>query len=448
MSESAGFLPQEVIRRKRDGAALSTEEIEAFVRGLTDHSWTDAQVSALAMAVHFQDMTRAECVALTRAMTDSGDRLSWDGLGLDGPILDKHSTGGVGDKVSLMLAPILAACGGYVPMVSGRGLGHTGGTLDKLDSIPGYETRPTLDVFRSTVKDAGCAIVGQTGQLAPADDRFYALRDVTATVDPISLTTASILSKKLSAGLQFLVMDVKFGSGAFCVELEEALELAESIADVATGAGLPTHALLTDMNEVLGTTAGNVVEVRETLAYLTGEAREERLHTLVKALCGELLVMGSLASTAEEADARIEDVLASGAAAERFEQMVAGLGGPLDILAGAERYLPQAAVVVPVTPEGAGVVTGVDTRAVGMGVIAMGGGRRKPEDGIDHTVGYSEVRGLGDEVGPDRPLALVHARSEAQAEPGAAALRAAYTLGGEAPERCPVVHSRLVGETT
>ena len=448
MSEPDAFLPQEIIRRKRDGEVLSEAEIQAFVRGLTDHSFTDAQVSALAMAVHFQGMNRAECVALTQAMTDSGDRLTWGDLDLDGPILDKHSTGGVGDKVSLMLAPILAACGGYVPMVSGRGLGHTGGTLDKLDSIPGYETRPTLEVFRAAVRDAGCAIVGQTGQLAPADDRFYALRDVTATVDPISLTTASILSKKLSAGLDHLVMDVKFGSGAFCVDLEEALELAESIATVATGAGLPTHALLTDMNEVLGTTAGNAVEVRETIDYLTGTHREARLHTLVTALCAELLVMGGLAPDTTHAAARIESVLASGAAAERFEKMVAALGGPLDVIGGAERYLPRAAVEQPVHAPESGIITAVDTRAVGMGVIAMGGGRRKPEDGIDHTVGYSAVRGLGDAVGPDAPLAVVHARSEDEARRGADALRAAYTLGDRAPERCPVVHSRLEGSAT
>jgi len=448
MSTPPSFLPQEIIRRKRDGETLTAEEITAFVKGLTDGSFTDAQVAALAMAIHFRGMDMDECVMLTQAMTLSGERLSWNDLDLDGPILDKHSTGGVGDKVSLMLAPILAAAGGYVPMVSGRGLGHTGGTLDKLDSIPGYATRPTLEMFRTAVQQAGCAIVGQTGQLAPADDRFYALRDVTATVDPVSLTTASILSKKLSAGLEYLVMDVKCGSGAFSANLREAAELAESIATVATGAGLPTHALITDMNQVLGTTAGNVVEVVETLDYLRGTQREARLHALVKALCGELLMMGGVAKDAEDADASVESVLASGAAAERFSKMVAALGGPANLLESPAAVLPTAAVQEPVHAERSGFVSRVNTRAVGLAVIEMGGGRRKPEDDIDPTVGFSEVVGRGDAVGPDRPLALVHARTAAEAEHGAALLRAAFELGDEAVRPGPIVHSRLGAVTT
>ena len=270
------MLPQEVVRHKRDGRALTDEEIAYFVGGLTDGSITEGQAAAFAMAVFFRGMTRAELVALTRAMRDSGTVLDWSDADLPGPALDKHSTGGVGDKVSLMLAPIVAACGGAVPMISGRGLGHSGGTLDKMDAIAGYTTAPDNARFRRVVREVGCAIIGQTADLAPADRRLYAIRDVTATVESIPLITSSILSKKLAAGLTGLVQDVTFGSGAFMATVEDARALAESIVAVANGAGCRTTALLTDMNEVLGTTAGNAVEVREAIAYLVGEGRARR----------------------------------------------------------------------------------------------------------------------------------------------------------------------------
>ena len=303
---STAFLPQEIIRRKRDGGALGDDEIAFFVRGLTDGSIAEGQVAAFAMAVFFRGMAMGERVALTRAMAQSGRTLDWSGADLPGPVLDKHSTGGVGDKVSLMLAPLLAACGAAVPMISGRGLGHTGGTLDKLDSIPGYRTAPDLALFRKVVAEAGCAIIGQTADLAPADRRLYAIRDVTATVELIPLITASILSKKLAAGLQGLVMDVKFGSGAFMAEPERARELAESIAAVATGAGLPTTALLTDMNQVLGRTAGHALEVREAIDWLTGKARDRRLDEVTLALGAELLLLGRLAArSASEAQRKL-----------------------------------------------------------------------------------------------------------------------------------------------
>jgi thymidine phosphorylase len=437
------FLPQEIIRRKRDGLALTPEEITFFVKGLSDGSITDGQVAALAMAVHFRGMDLEECTVLTQAMTLSGERLTWGDLDLDGPILDKHSTGGVGDKVSLMLAPILAACGGFVPMVSGRGLGHTGGTLDKLDSIPGYDTTPALPLFRSVVKQAGCAIVGQTGQLAPADDRFYALRDVTATVDPISLITASILSKKLAAGLQYLVMDVKVGNGAFSTTLEEAAELAESIATVASGSGLPTGTLITDMGQVLGRTAGNALEVRETVDYLTGTYRNERLHELVCALASELLTMGELAATPEEAAEKVEAALSSGRAAERFERMVAGLGGPASLLSNADQHLQSAPVQQPVYAEEEGHVQRMDTRALGIAVIELGGGRRRPDDTIDHAVGLSEVIGRGEKADADRPLAIVHARTEEDAARAAETIRNAVEIGDEASSPSRIVHMKL-----
>jgi len=286
------LLPAEVIRRKRDGAELSGEEIGFLVDGITHGGLSDAQVGALAMALFLRGMEPGERVALTEAMRDSGTVIPWD---LDRPVLDKHSTGGVGDKVSLMLAPVVAACGGAVPMISGRGLGHTGGTLDKLDTVPGYDTTPSVDELRRVVGGAaGCAIVGQTADLAPADRRLYAIRDATGTVESIPLIVASILSKKLAAGLDALVMDVKFGSGAFMAARADAEELARALVEVAGGAGLPTVALLTDMDEVLGTSAGNALEVRESVDYLTGAAREPRLHEVTLALAASLLVQGGL----------------------------------------------------------------------------------------------------------------------------------------------------------
>ena len=284
------FIPQEVIRAKRDGHALPDDAIAAFVDGVGDGAITEGQAAALAMAICLNGMTAPECVALTRAMTASGRVLEWPDLGR--PILDKHSTGGVGDKVSLILAPVMAACGAAVPMISGRGLGHTGGTLDKLDAIPGYDTAPGIDAFRRIVAEAGCAIIGPTDDLAPADRQLYAIRDITATVESVALITASILSKKLAAGLDGLVMDVKTGSGAFMAEMAAARELADSIVTTAQGAGLPARAVITDMNQVLGDTAGNALEVGEAAAYLTGERREPRLHEVVTTLCRELLLLG------------------------------------------------------------------------------------------------------------------------------------------------------------
>ncbi len=445
MHDGDGFLPQEFIRRKRDGEDLPDGMIARFVRGLTDGSVTDAHIAAFAMAVHFQGMTRPECVALTEAMTASGERLAWEDAGLDGPVLDKHSTGGIGDKVSLMLAPLIAACGGFVPMISGRGLGHTGGTLDKLESIPGYDVAPSPEGLRTAVREAGCAIVGQTGELAPADDRFYAIRDVTATVDPISLITASILSKKLAAGVYALVMDVKFGSGAFSRDAAEARELAASLATVATGAGLPTRSLITDMNQVLGRTAGNAVEVHETVAYLTGEAREPRLHELVTALARELLVMGGL-TTREGAQPRIDRALESGAAAERFARMVTALGGPADFLERADHYLPSAPVLRAIHAETAGVVRHVDGRRIGMLLVELGAGRRRPEDAIDPRIGLTDVVGLGEAVDTDKPLCVLHTPDAVQAAWAEAALRDCFDVGPEPFTPGPVVLETLGAE--
>jgi thymidine phosphorylase len=362
--------------------------------------------------------------------------LEWD---LDRPVLDKHSTGGVGDKVSLMLAPIVAACGGAVPMISGRGLGHTGGTLDKLDSIPGYDTRPDLPTLRRVVGAVGCAIVGQTADLAPADRRLYSIRDATGTVESIDLITASILSKKLAAGLDALVMDVKVGSGAFMATRADAEALARSLVEVAGGAGTPTAALLTDMDEVLGTTAGNALEVAEAVRYLEGGPRERRLHEVTVALGASLLVQGGLAADEAAGRAAVQRALASGAAAERWEAMVRALGGPRDVRAS----LATAPVVRAVEPERPGVVTGMDARAVGLVVTGLGGNRRREDDVIDPAVGLSEVAPVGARVGPDRPLAVVHARDESGWDAAAAALRAAVRVGEEAPAERPVIVGRV-----
>jgi thymidine phosphorylase len=436
--------PAGLIRRKRDGATLSEGEIAVLVAGMLDGSLSDAHVAAFAMAVYFRGMTRDECAALTRAMTHSGVTIDWSTADLGGPILDKHSTGGVGDNVSLILAPVVAACGGFVPMISGRGLGHTGGTLDKLGSIPGYDATPDLARFRWAVRAAGCAIVGQTAELAPADRRLYAIRDVTATDDSVPLITASILSKKLAAGLDALVMDVKVGSGALLPSLEDAIELAESLVAVAGGAGLRTVALLTDMAQALGHDVGNALETREAIDFLIGRRREARLHAVTSALTGELLVLGGLARDHIEATGAMERALASGAAAERFARMVAALGGPADVVEDPERYLPAAPVQHPAMPDRAGVVARVDARTVGVIVTALGGGRQRAEDAIDPAVGLAHLRGPGDAVGPHEPLAIIHARSLDDAEAAARALRAAVTIAeGPPPGTAPPVLRRF-----
>ncbi|XKH36227.1 thymidine phosphorylase [Azospirillum doebereinerae] len=438
-------LPQEIVRAKRDGRTLDDATIRAFVRGITDGSVTESQASAFAMAVFFQGMSLDERVSLTLAMRDSGRVMEWRSLGLSGPVIDKHSTGGVGDKVSLILAPILAACGGFVPMVSGRGLGHTGGTLDKFEAIPGYQAKPDSELLRRVVKEAGCAVIGATDDIAPADRRLYAIRDVTATVESLDLITASILSKKLAAGLDALVMDVKFGSGAFMQRFEDAEALADSIVTVAEGAGLPAVALLTDMNEVLGHSAGNSLEMRECLAILRGGPAEPRLCEVTVALAGELLARCGLASCAAAGRAMADRAVGSGAAAERFARMVRSLGGPSDLLERPDAHLERAPVVRPIFAERTGWVAAVDTRAVGMAVVALGGGRTKVTDAIDFAVGFDAVAGLGAEAGPDRPLAFVHARTEAQADEAAERVRRAFTIGDAAPVRGPLIAKRVGG---
>ena len=434
------MLIAEIIRRKRDGETLGALEIGEFIQGVSDGRVGEGQMAALAMACFFRGLDTTEQVHLTRAMTQSGTVLTWESLGLGGPVLDKHSTGGVGDKVSLILAPLVAACGGFVPMISGRGLGHTGGTLDKLESLPGYDVTPELARFRQVVREVGCAIVGQSEILAPADRRLYAVRDTTASVDVPGLIVSSILSKKLAAGLHGLVMDVKTGSGAVLREHRGAEALARQLVQVAVDAGLPTVALLTDMDEVLGYSAGNALEVREALDFLSGRERNQRLQEVVLALAVEMLCLGKLAESPDSAHRKAVQALSQGRAAEIFARMVAALGGPADVFQ--DPQLASAPVVRPLPAREAGFLAAVDTRAVGLAVIGLGGGRRGPGDPVDHRVGLSRIRQIGDWLESEQPLALIHAVSEADAETAVVVLHRAFKLNSRAPAT-HVLHGRI-----
>jgi thymidine phosphorylase len=439
------MLPQEIIRRKRDGCELSAEEIAFIVRGIHDGSLSEGQVASFAMTVFFRGMTTAERVALTLGLARSGITLEWRDLDLPGPVIDKHSSGGVGDKVSLMLAPIVAACGAFVPMISGRGLGHTGGTLDKLSSITGYETQPDIATFRRVVREVGCAVIGQTDDLAPADRRLYAVRDVTGSVESIPLLVSSILSKKIAEGLDGLVMDVKCGSGAFCDTEPMARDLARSLVAVANQAGLPTVALITDMDRVLGRDVGNALEVAETVSYLRGDStREPRLHEVTLALAAEMLVLGGLASDVVGGRGRAEAVLADGRAAETFARMVSALGGPTDFLDHASRYLPRAPVIRPCTAECSGHVVGMNARQVGIAVVALGGGRRHADDAIDPSVGLTDVIDVGTPVRAGSPLCVVHAATDEAADEAIAIVRRAIRIGDAPTAVKPVIMERVV----
>ncbi|WP_346797239.1 thymidine phosphorylase [Halomonas sp. Bachu 37] len=440
------MLPQELIRRKRDGGELAADDIREFIQGIADDRIGDSQIGAFTMAVYLNGMSDAEVVALTTATRDSGHVMRWDDLDLPSPVVDKHSTGGVGDLVSLVLGPWVAACGAFVPMISGRGLGHTGGTLDKFESIPGYDPYPAPERFRRVVKDTGVAIIGQTADLAPADKRIYGVRDVTATVESIPLITASILGKKLASGLDALVMDVKVGSGAFMPTAEKSRELARSIANVASRAGTPTTALLTDMSQPLAPCAGNAVEIVESLALLRGERPQSRIMQVTRELAVEMLLAGTLAATREQALEKLDRALASGAAAEVFARMVSELGGPRDFLERFEHYLPQAPVTLAVYPQQAGKVQRIDTRAVGMTVVELGGGRLRNDATIDHSVGLSEIAAIGEQTDNQRPLAMVHARDEAAAQRAAEQLRAAVSIGDPTSQAEAVASETLIQE--
>ena len=435
------MLPQEIIRKKRNGESLAKEEVHFFTQGITDGTISEGQIAAFAMAVYFRGMSLDERVALTEGMRDSGSVLQWDDMA--GPVIDKHSTGGVGDNVSLMLGPLIAACGGYVPMISGRGLGHTGGTLDKLDSIPGYNTTPDEATLRKVVADCGVAIIGQTGQLAPADKRFYATRDITATVESIDLITASILSKKLAAGLEALVMDVKTGNGAFMASHEESQALAESIVGVANGAGVKTSALITDMNEPLCSAAGNALEVRDAVQFLIGQSIRPRLHEVVISLSAELLVLSGLHQSEEAAREALQQALDSGKAAEVFSRMVTGLGGPADFIKKIDQHLPQAPIQQVVPALVTGHITAIATRQLGLAVVELGGGRSRAEDPINYAVGLSDFISIGQKVEAGQPLCRIHAQDQSTADRVATQVQQAITVQDSPPKPRPVIVQQI-----
>lgn len=427
------FLPQEIIRKKRDGHVLSEQEIKFFVQGISNNSISEGQIAAFAMAVYFQDMVIEERRTLTTAMMSSGHVMDWSLFDLNGPILDKHSTGGVGDKISFMLAPIIAACGGHVPMICGRGLGHTGGTFDKFETIPGYNTTPDFATFQKITEQVGCAIIGQTPEIATADRRVYATRDITATVESIPLITASILSKKLAAGLAGLVMDIKVGNGAFAETMDFAEGIAESIVAVSP---IPTSAIITDMNQVIGHAAGHVTEVVESMDYLTGKSREPLMHQVVLSLCAELLCLGGLADNESEAVRKIEQVLDEGLAAEKFAQMVSALGGPSDLLEQPDKHLKYAPLKQAVFASGSGYVNTMNSRDIGLSIIQLGGGRKVATDPVDHSVGYADFCKVGDYIDQQTPLATVYANDQASLDAAAETLRNSIQLSPE-PVKVP-----------
>lgn len=431
------MLPQEIIRKKRDGHPLSDSEIQYYIEGIANGSVSESHIAAFCMAVIFKGMSVEETFSLTDQMVKSGDKLNWKDL--DGPVVDKHSTGGVGDKVSLMLAPIVASCGIYNPMISGRGLGHTGGTLDKLESIPEYNTTPDNSLFHSVVKNVGCAIIGQTANLAPADKVIYGVRDVTATVESVPLITASILSKKVAAGLDGLVMDIKTGNGAFAENLDFARNVGNSIIQVAKQFGMKTSAMITDMNQPLGDTIGNALEIKEVIDYLTGVRQESRLHEVVLALAAEMLVVAGLVDSTDEGIQKAKDVLDNGHAAETFEKMVSELGGLNDILKNSDSHFKSASVVKPIPASQSGYVSEIDTRAVGLAVVELGGGRKKASDSIDHSVGFTHVLGLGEKVEAGQALGYVHAQNEDQANLSIQMVNDAYSISDSSFLQTPTI---------
>jgi thymidine phosphorylase len=433
-------LPRELIRSKRDGLELTEDSIRGFVEGITSGQVSDAQIGAFAMAVHFQNMSMTEQSVLTLAMRDSGHCLHWPDL--DGPVLDKHSTGGVGDLVSLVLAPILASCGAYIPMISGRGLGHTGGTVDKLESIPGFNVNPSEELFDQTVRKTGFAMTGQGSNLAPADGRMYAVRDITATVDSIPLIVASILSKKLAEGLDGLVLDIKTGNGAFMCERNQARDLAANLIEVAAMSGLPSRVLITDMNQPLAQNAGNALEMGEAIEFLTGGYRQPRLEDVVFSIGREMLLLGGLAKDKKAASSMLLDATESGRAAEHFARMVSMQGGPIDLMEQPAKYLQAAPVIRPLEAPRDGCIEYMDTRAIGLSIIDLGGGRSQVDDVIDHRVGLSDFRLVGETVNKGDPIVTIHATDETSWKAAADALLNAIVVG-RTKDALPAVYEQF-----
>lgn len=426
------FIPQEFIRKKRDNHLLNKEEINDFIKGVCDGSVSNEHISAFAMAVYFNGMNLDEKTNLTLAMKNSGNTLSWKNL--DGHIVDKHSTGGVGDVVSLMLGPLLASCGLFVPMISGRGLGHTGGTLDKLESIPNYNVLPSDKLFKETVKECGIAIIGQTSSLAPADKRIYSIRDTTATVESIAMISASILAKKLAEGIDTLIMDVKVGSGAFMPTYELSKELAQSIVEIANNAGIKTQAILTDMNQCLAYNAGNALEVKEAVLYLQNINKNPRLHSVTMSLCEAALLSSNIVKTKEEAKELLEKNLENGKAFEIFQRMIYKLGGPSDFCEHHDKYLKKANIIRPIYAEHSGIIESMNTIDLGMSIVSLGGGRISSSDIIDHSVGFENIIALGSKVDKNQIITTIHAKDENSFNEAKKRILQAISIGDKAPK--------------
>ena len=434
------LFPQHIIAKKRDGLTLSRDEIAAFVRGATDGSWADYQLSALLMAIYLRGMTPAETALYTEAMMHSG--VVADLSSVKYPKADKHSTGGVGDKVSLHLAPMVAACGVAVPMISGRGLGHTGGTLDKLESIPGFRVNLTMAEYRTELETIGLSLIGQTAELAPSDKKLYALRDVTATVECIPLICGSILAKKLAEGIDVLVLDVKFGRGAFMKEKAQARELAQALVSVATAMGKPTRAILTAMEQPLGRTVGNALEVAESIECLKGRGPADTME-VTYALAEQMLVLAGVARTATEARAALAHSISSGAALEKFRAMITAQGGDVRVVDEPAR-LPQAKFKVALAATRAGFVHDVDAMGVALAALRLGAGRVKAADGVDHAVGFSELVKVGESVAAGATLGVIHA-NDAAALAAAQAMLAQAIRVGDVAGTTPTLIDEMIG---
>ncbi len=428
-----------IIAKLRRNELPTPEELNWFAQGLADGGISDAQAGAFAMAVCMGGLGSQGRADLTVAMRDSGDVLGWD---VDGPVIDKHSTGGVGDSVSLVLAPALAECGAFVPMISGRGLGHTGGTLDKLEAIPGVSTQISQDRLVQVLNDTGAAIVGATGQIAPADKRLYAVRDVTATVESLDLITASILSKKLAVSPDALVLDVKVGSGAFMKTLDEARSLAVALTETANAAGCRTSAVITDMSQPLAPALGNALEVAEVMKVLTG-GQPSPLAEISAELGSVLMVDAGICNTLDEGREKIAEVIRDGRAADRFGRMMAAVGGPVQFVETWARFLPEANVIQEVPAPQDGYIAAMNGEALGLAMVALGGGRQVESDEIDPAVGISGIVRLGKRVAKGEPIAVVHAAREDAARKAASDILAAISIT-DAPAEIPDrVHERI-----
>ena len=436
------MIPQEIIRKKRDNQVLSNEEISEFVKGLTDGSFSESQIAAMSMAIFSNGMTPEETVLLTEAMTQSGDIIDWKDVVDSELVCDKHSTGGVGDKTSIILAPILAACGLYVPMISGRGLGHTGGTLDKFDSIPGYKTQPDLETFKKVVADIGCAIIGQTSNLAPADKKLYSIRDVVGTVESLPLITSSILSKKIASGLRTLVLDVKVGNGSFNSSIGIARDLSHSLVSVAKGAGLKCEAILSDMNQVLGKSAGHTLEMLECIKFIKNEIKDPRLEQITYELTASLLMMVCKISK-DEALQKIKEVITNGLAAEKFEMMVKALGGPANILSSYEKDLKINLVKNDVFIEKKGWIEKIETRQLGLILIELGGGRKQVTDKINFSVGYDNVVSIGDMADPAKPILTLYSQTKEDYESVRKKICDCFVISEKESKKLPEVYETI-----